>query len=158
MFPEAFIGGYPRGSTFGVCIGNRSAKGKEEFRKYHAAAIDVPGKLCFLPLRQLTFCKKLAAGICSMEKRSSVLNHLLSLWENRLVTVNYTIIATPTVLHINFRCEKLVKISHDSSVDVIMVQLSFTILSPTRKYTCIGELNFEVWKLKTCVGWEFIFW
>ncbi|XP_020578682.1 bifunctional nitrilase/nitrile hydratase NIT4-like isoform X2 [Phalaenopsis equestris] len=40
---EAFIGGYPRGSTFGVTIGSRSAKGNEEFRKYHAAAIDVPG-------------------------------------------------------------------------------------------------------------------
>lgn len=44
VFPEAFIGGYPRGSTFGVTIGNRTAKGKEDFRKYHAAAIDVPGK------------------------------------------------------------------------------------------------------------------
>lgn len=43
VFPEAFVGGYPRGSTFGVTIGNRSEKGTEEFRKYHAAAIDVPG-------------------------------------------------------------------------------------------------------------------
>lgn len=49
VFPEAFVGGYPRGSNFGVAIGNRTAKGKEEFRKYHAAAIDVPGNttLCF---------------------------------------------------------------------------------------------------------------
>ncbi|KAK8697700.1 hypothetical protein V6N13_113839 [Hibiscus sabdariffa] len=43
VFPEAFIGGYPRGSNFGVTIGNRTPKGKEEFRKYHASAIDVPG-------------------------------------------------------------------------------------------------------------------
>ncbi|OIW08474.1 hypothetical protein TanjilG_03150 [Lupinus angustifolius] len=43
VFPEAFIGGYPRGSNFGVSIGNRTAKGKEDFRKYHSAAIDVPG-------------------------------------------------------------------------------------------------------------------
>ncbi|PRQ32497.1 putative hydrolase, 3-cyanoalanine hydratase [Rosa chinensis] len=43
VFPEAFVGGYPRGSNFGVAIGNRTAKGKEEFRKYHAAAITVPG-------------------------------------------------------------------------------------------------------------------
>lgn len=43
LFPEAFIGGYPRGSSFGVTIGNRTAKGKEEFRKYHASAIHVPG-------------------------------------------------------------------------------------------------------------------
>ncbi|KAG6522433.1 bifunctional nitrilase/nitrile hydratase NIT4B-like [Zingiber officinale] len=43
VFPEAFIGGYPRGSTFGITLGNRTAKGKEEFRRYHASAIDVPG-------------------------------------------------------------------------------------------------------------------
>jgi beta-cyano-L-alanine hydratase/nitrilase len=43
VFPEAFIGGYPRGSGFGVSIGNRTAKGREDFRKYHSAAIDVPG-------------------------------------------------------------------------------------------------------------------
>ncbi|KAK9059063.1 hypothetical protein SSX86_021682 [Deinandra increscens subsp. villosa] len=43
VFPEAFIGGYPRGSNFGVTIGNRTLKGKEDFRKYHAAAVNVPG-------------------------------------------------------------------------------------------------------------------
>jgi beta-cyano-L-alanine hydratase/nitrilase len=43
VFPEAFIGGYPRGSGFGVSIGNRTAKGREDFRKYHSAAINVPG-------------------------------------------------------------------------------------------------------------------
>jgi len=43
VFPEAFIGGYPRGNGFGAVIGSRSPKGKEDFRKYHASAIDVPG-------------------------------------------------------------------------------------------------------------------
>ncbi|XP_070044379.1 bifunctional nitrilase/nitrile hydratase NIT4A isoform X5 [Nicotiana tomentosiformis] len=43
VFPEAFIGGYPRGSTFGISIGNQTNKGKEDFRKYNASAIDVPG-------------------------------------------------------------------------------------------------------------------
>ncbi|KAJ6739455.1 NITRILASE [Salix koriyanagi] len=43
VFPEAFIGGYPRGSSFGAIIGSRTAKGREDFRKYHASAIDVPG-------------------------------------------------------------------------------------------------------------------
>ncbi|CAL5020731.1 unnamed protein product [Urochloa decumbens] len=47
VFPEAFIGGYPRGSTFGfgisISIANPKDKGKEAFRRYHAAAIDVPG-------------------------------------------------------------------------------------------------------------------
>ena len=48
VFPEAFVGGYPRGSNFGVTIGNRTLKGKEDFRKYHAAAINVPGKIMHL--------------------------------------------------------------------------------------------------------------
>ncbi|XP_010257357.1 PREDICTED: bifunctional nitrilase/nitrile hydratase NIT4B-like [Nelumbo nucifera] len=45
VFPEAFIGGYPRGSTFGfgVTINGGTSKGRDEFRKYHAAAIGVPG-------------------------------------------------------------------------------------------------------------------
>ncbi|GFZ07282.1 hypothetical protein Acr_19g0002190 [Actinidia rufa] len=42
-FPEAFVGD----SSFGVTIGNCTARGKEEFRKYHAAAIDMPGKSLF---------------------------------------------------------------------------------------------------------------
>jgi nitrilase len=45
LFPEVFIGGYPHGNTFGLVVGNRNAKGKEDFRKYHASAIDVPGIL-----------------------------------------------------------------------------------------------------------------
>ncbi|KAH7286913.1 hypothetical protein KP509_32G027800 [Ceratopteris richardii] len=43
VFPEAFVGGYPRGATFGAVIGNRSLKGREDFRRYHSSAIDVPG-------------------------------------------------------------------------------------------------------------------
>jgi len=47
VFPEAFIGGYPRGSDFGygVTIETKTAKGEEDFRRYHASAIDVPGKI-----------------------------------------------------------------------------------------------------------------
>ncbi|KAG6556672.1 hypothetical protein Mapa_001613 [Marchantia paleacea] len=39
----AFIGGYPRGAAFGAVTCSRSAKGREDFRKYHASAIEVPG-------------------------------------------------------------------------------------------------------------------
>lgn len=42
LFPEAFIGGYPRGATFGAVMGSRTAEGREQFRMYHSAAIDVP--------------------------------------------------------------------------------------------------------------------
>ncbi|EMS58794.1 Bifunctional nitrilase/nitrile hydratase NIT4 [Triticum urartu] len=42
LFPEVFVGGYPHGSAFGLTVGSRSAKGKEDFWKYHTAAINVP--------------------------------------------------------------------------------------------------------------------
>lgn len=43
VLPEAFLGGYPKGLDFGVRVGSRSAAGREEFRRYRAGAIDVPG-------------------------------------------------------------------------------------------------------------------
>ncbi|KAL1748500.1 carbon-nitrogen hydrolase [Schizophyllum fasciatum] len=42
VFPEAFIGGYPKHSTFGAVVGVRSPEGRDEFVRYHAAAIEVP--------------------------------------------------------------------------------------------------------------------
>ena len=44
VFPEAFIGGYPKGIDFGARIGMRSPEGREWFRRYSAGAICVPGK------------------------------------------------------------------------------------------------------------------
>ncbi|MGU3438132.1 carbon-nitrogen hydrolase family protein [Actinomycetes bacterium M1A6_2h] len=43
LFPEAFIGGYPRGITFGATIGRRESDGREWFRRYHAAAVEIDG-------------------------------------------------------------------------------------------------------------------
>ncbi len=43
LFPEAFVGAYPRGLSFGATVGNRTAEGREEFRVYWEAAVDVPG-------------------------------------------------------------------------------------------------------------------
>src|ERR1700742_2730475 len=43
VFPEAFIGGYPKGSHFGAVIGQRSPEGRDEYLRYFKAAIDVPG-------------------------------------------------------------------------------------------------------------------
>ena len=39
VFPEAFIGGYPKGIDFGVRVGMRSPKGREEFKAYFNSAI-----------------------------------------------------------------------------------------------------------------------
>lgn len=43
VFPEAFVGGYPKGSQFGTSLGIRTAEGREQFRAYFDGAIDVPG-------------------------------------------------------------------------------------------------------------------
>ncbi|NTV01538.1 MAG: carbon-nitrogen hydrolase family protein [Chlorobiaceae bacterium] len=43
VFPEAFIGGYPKGADFHISIGIRQPAGREEFRHYFEHAITVPG-------------------------------------------------------------------------------------------------------------------
>lgn len=43
VFPEAFIVGYPKGLNYGLAVGTRDDAGREEFRLYLDAAIQVPG-------------------------------------------------------------------------------------------------------------------
>lgn len=43
VFPEAFVGGYPKRTDFGARVGSRSFAGREWFRRYHDGAVDVPG-------------------------------------------------------------------------------------------------------------------
>jgi nitrilase len=43
LFPEAFLTGYPKGLGFGTVVGARDAAGRDEYRRYLDAAIDVPG-------------------------------------------------------------------------------------------------------------------
>ncbi len=43
LFPEAFVGGYPKGLSYGLVVGARDPAGREEFRIYFDAAIEVPG-------------------------------------------------------------------------------------------------------------------
>ena len=43
LFPEAFIGGYPKGIDFGTRVGGRTPEGRAWFRRYFEGAIDVPG-------------------------------------------------------------------------------------------------------------------
>ncbi|KAK5984536.1 Nitrilase/cyanide hydratase and apolipoprotein N-acyltransferase [Trichostrongylus colubriformis] len=45
LFPEAFVGGYPKGSDFllGIVLGTRSPEGREEFSRYFKSAIEENG-------------------------------------------------------------------------------------------------------------------
>lgn len=43
VFPEAFIGGYPKGLDFGCSVGRRTPEGRADFARYVRGAIAVPG-------------------------------------------------------------------------------------------------------------------
>ncbi len=43
VFPEAFIGGYPKGRQFGTSLGRRTAEGRDEFQMYYESAVSIPG-------------------------------------------------------------------------------------------------------------------
>ena len=40
LFPEAFISAYPKGLDFGASVGQRSDKGREDFRRYYDSSLD----------------------------------------------------------------------------------------------------------------------
>ena len=42
LFPEAFVGGYPKGKLFGLSLGQRTPEGREEFREYFEGAVAIP--------------------------------------------------------------------------------------------------------------------
>jgi predicted amidohydrolase len=43
VFPEAFLPAYPRGIAFGTVVGDRTAEGRDQFRRHFDASVDVPG-------------------------------------------------------------------------------------------------------------------
>jgi nitrilase len=44
VFPEAFLGGYPKGASFGTPVGMRKPQGRLDYQAYYQAAIDLDGE------------------------------------------------------------------------------------------------------------------
>ncbi|TDO93019.1 carbon-nitrogen hydrolase family protein [Enemella evansiae] len=45
VFPEAFIGGYPKGADFGAVVGSRTPQGRKAYRRYVEAAVTLDDPL-----------------------------------------------------------------------------------------------------------------
>jgi nitrilase len=43
VFPEAYVGGYPKGLDFGARVGSRTSAGRDDFLRYWESAVDVSG-------------------------------------------------------------------------------------------------------------------
>ena len=44
VFPEAFLGGYPKGASFGTSVGMRAPRGREDYLAYYQGAVSLGGE------------------------------------------------------------------------------------------------------------------
>ncbi|CAL2037823.1 unnamed protein product [Caenorhabditis brenneri] len=72
LFPEAFIGGYPKWNSFGITMGTRTPKGRKEFKRYFENSIEENGEESKL-LETLAAQKNIHIVIGVVEREASTL-------------------------------------------------------------------------------------
>lgn len=72
IFPEAFIGGYPKGIDFGVRVGSRDDAGRELFRLYSDNAVEL-GSPEFDAMGEAVAANGLAAVVGVIERKGATL-------------------------------------------------------------------------------------
>jgi len=72
VFPEAFLGGYPKGVDFGARVGSRDAEGRELFRLYAQNAVE-QGSEQFAALGELVAANDMAVVVGAIERAGGTL-------------------------------------------------------------------------------------
>jgi nitrilase len=72
VFPEALLGGYPRGAGFGAVIGDRSRSGRDEYLAYSRQAVTLPGPEIDL-LREIAASQRLHMVVGFIERAGTSL-------------------------------------------------------------------------------------
>lgn len=72
LFPEAFIGGYPKGVDFGTRVGSRNEAGRELFRRYADNAI-VQGSAEFTAISEAVAANGIAVVVGMIERKGGTL-------------------------------------------------------------------------------------
>jgi nitrilase len=72
VFPEAFVGGYPKGLDFGARVGSRSLEGRDEFLRYYSGAIEIPGEEC-VAIGEMAWAHKIHVLVGVIERAGGTL-------------------------------------------------------------------------------------
>ena len=99
VFPEAYIGGYPRGYMFGIGVGVHNEAGRDCFRKYHASAIVVPGR--FQSFGLLYFFQ-----FSSLKEKNQYINYLFKCLFPKHTSCSLYYVLTDWFQKLNIRCSK----------------------------------------------------
>ncbi|PHN05904.1 carbon-nitrogen hydrolase family protein [Flavilitoribacter nigricans] len=81
LFPEAFLGGYPRGLSFGTVVGSRSPGGRDQWYDYWQHSLEIPGpeidQIGTWAARHQVY---LVAGIIERDRSGSTLYCSVAYW------------------------------------------------------------------------------
>ena len=72
VFPEAFIGGYPKGVDFGARVGSREADGRDLYRRYWNNAIEL-GSAEYDAISELVAANGIAVVVGVIERKGATL-------------------------------------------------------------------------------------
>ncbi len=72
LFPEAFVGGYPQGLTFGAVVGSRTPEGHELYRRYWASSLELSSP-AFERIRAIAAAAGVFLALGAIERDSGTL-------------------------------------------------------------------------------------